>query len=489
MAKTLLLADDSVVIQKLVGLSFANEDVELIYVDNGDDAITRARETKPDLVLADVVMPGKNGYEVCQALKRDPELARIPVLLLTGTFEAFDEERARQAGSDGHITKPFEAQVLVRRVKEVMDSTPAPSAAAAPAPAEPSPIGVPAASSANDAFDFLDGDANLAPDDAETPSDAFAFGAPTPGASNSPAATVPDVPDDFGALGGDRTIALVPEQDATPAKPAFSDPLAAVAPPPDMPPGDPGATILTDDFLSGGSGNADPGATVLDDSFGGQQTSPLAAALDAPEPASSQEIGFGEELSAPPVTDPNATVLADDLFGSEIPAVSPDLSHPGGAAPPLLATPPAFGEEDDSSLEDAEFGFEAPPTPALEIEPLATRQPREPAPGGGSADFDVSASDLRETFPAADEDEDLPAAKSSTAPQTGAGVPDISPVLRDRIHETLEKVAWEAFSGLPESIVRLVLERVESIAWEVVPQMAEALIKEELRRMKGEPEG
>ena len=64
MPKTLLLADDSVTIQKVVGISFASEDITLITVDNGDDAIVKAREIRPDMVLADVVMPGKNGYEV-----------------------------------------------------------------------------------------------------------------------------------------------------------------------------------------------------------------------------------------------------------------------------------------------------------------------------------------------------------------------------------------------------------------------------------------
>ena len=127
MPKTVLLADDSVTIQKVVGISFASEDIALVTVDNGDDAITKARELRPDVILADVVMPGKSGYEVCEAVKADPNLMHIPVLLLTGTFEAFDEERAGQAGAAGHVAKPFEAQTLVDRVKDLLARAPAPA--------------------------------------------------------------------------------------------------------------------------------------------------------------------------------------------------------------------------------------------------------------------------------------------------------------------------------------------------------------------------
>ena len=135
MPKTLLLADDSVTIQKVVGITFANEDVELVTVDNGDDALPRARQVKPDLILADIGMPGLNGYELCAAIRRDPNLSHIPVLLLTGTFETYDEQKAREVGASGHIAKPFEAQALVDRVFQLLSQ-------ATPAPAPPKPAEV-----------------------------------------------------------------------------------------------------------------------------------------------------------------------------------------------------------------------------------------------------------------------------------------------------------------------------------------------------------
>src|SRR6266545_4067021 len=96
-----------------------------------------------NLLLADVVMPRKNGYEVCEAVKGDPGLRHIPVLLLAGTFEAFDESRARQARADGHIAKPFESQALINKVKELTGGKAAASAGA-PAPSAARPGFVPA---------------------------------------------------------------------------------------------------------------------------------------------------------------------------------------------------------------------------------------------------------------------------------------------------------------------------------------------------------
>jgi len=116
----LLLADDSVTIQRVIELTFADEDVQVIAVGNGADAIDRAQRDRPDIVLADVGMPERNGYEVAQFIKSTPTLQHIPVVLLTGAFEPVDETRARAVGCDGVLVKPFEPQIVISRVKDLL---------------------------------------------------------------------------------------------------------------------------------------------------------------------------------------------------------------------------------------------------------------------------------------------------------------------------------------------------------------------------------
>jgi CheY-like chemotaxis protein len=117
----LLLADDSITIHKVVNLTFAAEDVSIESVTQGDVAIERARETRPDIILADVFMPGRNGYEVCAAIKADPQLAETPVVLLVGTFEPFDELEASRAKCDAYLTKPFDTSELIEIVHSLVE--------------------------------------------------------------------------------------------------------------------------------------------------------------------------------------------------------------------------------------------------------------------------------------------------------------------------------------------------------------------------------
>ena len=84
---------------------------------------------------------------------------------------------------------------------------------------------------------------------------------------------------------------------------------------------------------------------------------------------------------------------------------------------------------------------------------------------------------------------DEPAGTHDPSALAGMALAEITPRLRQELHDTLEKIAWESFGNLTEQIVRQVMERAERVAWEVIPQMAETLIREEIRRMKGEPEG
>jgi CheY-like chemotaxis protein len=117
---TLLLADDSVTIQRVIELTFADEDIRVVAVSDGDQAIAAVDRNPPDIVLADVGMPGRTGYEVAQHIRSNPRLAHIPVLLLTGAFEPVDQARAQQAGCDGVLAKPFEPQLVIGRVKELL---------------------------------------------------------------------------------------------------------------------------------------------------------------------------------------------------------------------------------------------------------------------------------------------------------------------------------------------------------------------------------
>ena len=129
MPHTLLLADDSVTIQRVIELTFADEDIRVISVGDGQQAIDQIKAEPPDIVLADTGMPERDGYEVAAFIKTDPDLASIPVVLLTGAFEPVDGDRAKQSGCDAVLVKPFEPQVVIKRVRELL--------ADAAAPAEP----------------------------------------------------------------------------------------------------------------------------------------------------------------------------------------------------------------------------------------------------------------------------------------------------------------------------------------------------------------
>ena len=433
MPKTILLADDSVTIQKVVGISFANEDVVLLTVDNGDDAVSRAREARPDLVLADVMMPGRDGYEVCETLKADPELRHVPVLLLSGTFEPYDEERAERVGADGHITKPFEAQALVDQVNALL------ARAAAPTPAAESshPDATVLIANASDgdpdaAFDFFD--------------DEMARTAP------SPARSVPTIFDDDDGDALELEAAVDEDDDLNPLTSSSSQPLG-------MPTaGDSQATALF----------AEPEPSSP--SWGGQSL-PGFLGEDADE----------SRLTVP-AAEPAARAGSDAPHGYE---ESFDFGFDDDAAeataPPSVtdrpeATPPAWAATPTGGL--ATEAVDEPPVAELATtEPLSSRQDPPPIPEPLVPPFATSAPP---PVPAAASRTEAPVA----IPVAGAIRPTaLSEPIQKHLQETLEKIVWEAFGDVTERIVRDVIERVEAVAWEVIPQMTETLIREEIRRL------
>src|SRR5687768_4040192 len=140
MPKKILLADDSITIQKVVELTFSDGDYEVTAVNNGAKAVQKLAEMRPDIILSDIIMPEKNGYEVCEYVKSHPEYRSIPVVLLTGTFEPFDPDRAEKAGCDAVVTKPFESQSLIHKVEELISNArSAATTEVAPIPTPPPP--------------------------------------------------------------------------------------------------------------------------------------------------------------------------------------------------------------------------------------------------------------------------------------------------------------------------------------------------------------
>ncbi|HEX5065269.1 MAG TPA: response regulator [Myxococcota bacterium] len=518
MGKTLLLADDSVTIQKVVGISFASEDIALVTVDNGDDAIAKARALRPDVILADVVMPGKSGYEVCEAIKADPALRHIPVLLLTGTFEAFDSERAGKAGAAGHIAKPFEAQALVERVKRLLASAPAPAPAAPqpqpvaaaqpaaaarpaamPVPPQPTTPNLPPAAArpaapkpaarSEDAFDFFDesvaqpaAHARTATAESQLASssssgsnlnfdggddNAFAFGDDDLGTTPAPSR----------ASAAARTVAILPNAPPVESEDAFAldaeaegpDELELATPPPIARPAAPVRPALDEaerfDFEFGGGGGEEredagavPNAAVLDPIAGSEydvSSSDLSAMVGdknnatrllEPEPAV-QHARIGE--------DPVMDLLEGDLDEGEAELAADPAEDTYDRLPkpqPQRAAAPARPDDLEDTLEPAQVErLRQAPAPPL----------REP------------------TLPA------RPAAASSDAAIADAALARVAPALRAQLHDTLEKMAWEAFGSAAETIIQQAVERLEKVAWEVVPRLAETLIQEEIRKLKG----
>ncbi len=433
MGKKILLADDSITIQKVIELTFSDEDFEVVTVSNGRLAIERVQEVRPDLVLCDIIMPEKDGYEVCEFIKKNAATAQIPVLLLTGAFEPFDQERASRAGCDGFLAKPFEPQTLIAKVKELLNQASGrPSAvrpgaaAAAPPPAytPPAPAYAPPAPPSP-------------PPPAPTPPSAFS----PPPAHYAPAAAaeafVPEEPQDlYGAVDSEREMAAVTSEESATLRdapgPAESEFGGWSPPTVELP-------LETRAQASVESSQEEPlFEEVFEEEPPRAPEPPRPTAPVSPSPAATASYAF------------QASEQEDDtgtraFRAGELP---PQRSTAPVPPPPRVAPPPPPAP--------ANPGAAHTPSPTWSVSP----PPSSPAPSPAPTPSPSSFADL------------TPAAAAAPAAATVAGGVTVP-------KEMVETIAQRVVAQISERIVR-------EIAWEVIPDLAEALIKREIERLKAE---
>ena len=120
MRHTILVADDEATIRALVRATLSSAGYDVIEAAGGGEALELARTARPDLIVLDLMMPGRSGLEVLRELQADPELAATPVVMLSARTLAADREAAAADGADRFLAKPFRPRQLVRVVADVL---------------------------------------------------------------------------------------------------------------------------------------------------------------------------------------------------------------------------------------------------------------------------------------------------------------------------------------------------------------------------------
>ncbi len=427
MGSKVLLADDSVTIQKVVGIIFANEDYELAIVGNGDAALQKAREIKPDVILVDALMPGKSGYEVCQEIRRDPSLRHTALLLMTGAFDTVDEDKRGQSGADDFITKPFESQSLLdvtaRLIKlgseRLRDGVPAEPLAAAPMAATQTVATAPAAQvvlpQAPPVDDIWGGEFAASFDQEATAAPPEPFERISPPAAVAPAPVAAKADDD---LWGVFDMEAVDLADNAPPVAMQSKPVETMA--------------ANDDFFDFSSDSA---------------------SVAAPEPEA-EEFLLDQLADAEPVVEEvQGAASRVDAFGEF--DLEPTISEP----------PPSFVTEHSSIPSEEDFStisFDEP-----ELPPVVAATP-PPAPLVPLVATPVAP-------PVIQAEPEIPAAPVAP-PVAPLPTPPVTPSVAAAV--SLDE---EQLKALLSKVSRDVIER---IVWEIVPDLAESIIREEIRKIK-----
>jgi CheY-like chemotaxis protein len=497
MAKKILLADDSITIQKVVELTFSDGDYEVTAVNNGAKAIQKLAEMRPDIILSDIIMPEKNGYEVCEYVKSHPEYRNIPVILLTGTFEPFDPDRADKAGCDAVVTKPFESQSLIHKVEELIQQS-----QNAPA-AEPEPAAL-----------FTDAPAfePSAPDPFTHDNDIFSA---APAAASSFASDMPfDAPGEPAFGGETRAFPRMSfeEMQQMANEPAASSEEPATAPQPAMPePVHEPETSPWDETPAafGGETRAFPRMSFeeMEQMAPAQPSFDATPAFDeppAPEPAAAEPSPWDE-----PQEDDAATRAIPKMSFEEMQqmAAAPQPSEPPPSEPPpfeTLGAPPGEPEASPWDETPVAFGGETRAFPKMSFEEMeqmasaTSSASSEPAWAPPTDPFAATPAETESPFAAEETTEDaFPTAVNSqitddvvnaqitddvndqVTDDVNNQVTDVNPQVTDLTEEQVDRIARRVVQLMSEQVVR-------NIAWEVIPDLAEMVVKERIRQLEAE---
>ncbi|MBV9928378.1 MAG: response regulator [Acidobacteria bacterium] len=517
--RKLLLADDSPTIRKVISLTFGDEDdgeFEVVAVGDGAQALrVLAEDPPPDIVLADLVMPGPDGYELCERIKRDERLKRIPVVLLVGTFEPFNEAEARRVGADTVLTKPFQSiRNLVGKVGSLLggeSKAEEPEAARAPQE-EPRAAAEPVRADEAARFEAREAESHEEPagHHVEDPGASFAdLGADDELIEARPAEAF-GAPPSFARRRSDASAEAeaAPEFDAAPSfetNGGAPEPQVAAAPAP---------SEEEDDFVLD---VAEPeevepepepvyAASLLRESVMNESNAPQTSfeprrAVGAPAEDALLDL---EQSSAPAAV---ATAEVDDfildLGFDEEPAVEPAGFEPEPEETPLGAenwadAPSAFAEAaHGESQQQSEASPQHEETPWRDV--VVQDGPQGFAFGGESQGAGAAPRGFvePEVVPA---DEPVPAAVASEftdgrvegdLPKPPVAQPTTAGYVVSEGHTRVEEPlrADQLSQQVIETIARRVVEMmsdkaVREIAWEVVPEMAELLIKQKMEEEK-----
>jgi CheY-like chemotaxis protein len=469
MPAKLLLADDSVTIQRVIELTFAGEDVQVLTAGDGEQAIHRIQADRPDIVLADIGMPKRSGYDVAAFVKGHPELSHIPVLLLTGAFEPVDEGRAQAVGCDGVLVKPFEPQNVIARVRELLQGAGGRSTARAVADV-PRPV---ERLSSHRVLELPPRyDSPPAPRPLDNPSGALGLGQ----AAGARAANDSALDDYFDRL--DAAFANIATHGSEP--PAARASEQAVHEPQVLPrSAGPVMESELDWFDSPSRASAEPVAPS-------QPALPPASdqhAVDTParepeQPSRLTARHVSPEPATPPTLDPSPAGLPATFASPPttinwpVPGVVEGLTggirHPEPPPPEPPDQSPTLTSEPTSLVEHA-----AEPAPAPAPAPPAASAPppaATPAPGARETAPPVHAASLADAF--------------SALLAVEQGEPGAAPV-----RLMTARVVPEVTDELIDTITRRVVERlapgaVRDVVAQVVSEVAERLVRDEISRIR-----